>query len=136
MVEQEVTLQAPKNSPYRQIPSVNDMPEVHSYQTLPQHSYYNTHSHEVAHTSLNTIAQESYNPPMVSPVHQPQPQFRQSQYTQYSEHSHGNNQYTKGLQPSMTCIAPKLATHIPAASKASSGDLPSHKVPADSPVLW
>ena len=75
---------------------------------------------------------------MVSPVHQPQLQSRQSQYTQYSEHSHGGNQYTKGLLPSMTCngIAPKLTTHIPAAPKVPSGDLPIHKVPADSPVLW
>ena len=136
VVEQEVTLQQPTNSPYQQIPSINGIPEVHSYQTLPQHSYYTSHSHEMVHSSLNTIAQESYNPPMISPVHQPQPQFGQSQYAQYSEHSHSSNQYTKGLQPSMTCIVPKLATHIPAPPKAPSGDLPSHKVPADSPVLW
>ena len=138
VVEQEVTSQAPKNSPYRQIPSVNGMPEAHSYQTLPQHSYYNSYSHEMAHSSFNTIPQESYNPPMISPLHQPQPHFRQSQYTQYSERSRSSNQYTKVLQPYMThnSIAPKLATHIPAPPKAPSDELPSHKVPADSPILW
>ena len=118
------------------------MPEAHSFQALPQHCYYNTHSHEMTHSSLNTIAQESYNPPVISSVHQPQPQFRQSQYTRYSKPSHGSNQCTtniKILQPSImhsSVDITKLATHIPAAPKAPGDDLPSHKIPADSHILW
>ena len=116
------------------------MPEAHSFQALPHHCYYNTHSHEMVHSSLNTIAQESCNPPMISSVHQPQPQFRQ--YSQYSKYSHGSNQCTtniKILQPTImhgSVVTPKLATHIPAPRKAPSDDLPSHKIPVDSPILW
>ena len=95
----------------------------------------------MTHSSLNTIAQESYNPPVISSVHQPQPQFRQSQYTQYSKQSQSSNQYsnnTKVLSPGTmhSSVTAKLATHIPVPSKVPADDLPSHKIPADSPILW
>ena len=140
MVQQEITSQVPTYSAYRHISSLNDMPEAHSFQALPQHYYYNTYSHEMTHSSLNTIGQESYNPPMISSIHQPQQQFRQ--YTQHSKHSHGSNQCTtniKILQPTImhgSVVTPKLATHIPAPCKAPADDLPSHKIPVDSPILW
>ena len=69
VIEQEVKSQVPKNSSYRQISSLNGITEVHISQTLPQHHYYNTHSHEMVYSSLNPIVQESYNPPVVSSVH-------------------------------------------------------------------
>ena len=138
--EQEVTSQVPKNSPYQQISTVNDMPEANNSQILPQHCYYNTHSHKTAHSSLNTITQESYYPPVVSPVHQPQRQFKQ--YSQYSKQLQGSNQCSKSnkvLQPAMMHNSTHYLTaqrNIPIQPKAPADDLPGHKIPVDSPILW
>ena len=137
--EQEVTSQAPMNSPYRHISSLDSMPEPHSYQTLSQHYY----SQEDPHSSLNTITQETYNLPMMSAVHQLQPPFAQAQYPQYSVHSHSPSQYSNSNEISQPFIVHNnpsqhlaTSTNNPVASKTTNHDLPSHKIPVDSPILW
>ena len=138
--EQEVTLQAPMNSPYRHFSSAGSIPEPHSYQTLPQYYYPNT---ENAHSSLNTITQEAFNPPIIPAVHQPQPPFVQAQYPQYSVHSHSNSHYSNSNGISQPFIVHNSTgqhsatpTSNPVSSKTTNRDLPSYKIPVDSPVLW
>ena len=124
------------NSPYRHFSSVGSVSAPLSYQTLPQPYY----SQENAHSSLNTITQKTYNPPMMSAVHQPQPPFAQAQYPQYSVHSHGNSHYNEISQPYVVHNSPSqhlaTSTNNPVASKTTNHDLPSHKIPVDSPILW
>ena len=148
-VEQEVTSHAAMNSPYRLISSVGSIPETRSYQASPQHYYHNTHSQETTQQlSLNTMAQESY-PPVAAPVWQSQqPQFRQPQYPQYSEHSRSSSQCNNSemLQPHRmhNGTSQHLATSrnipvpnkAPVLTKAPVHDLPGHKIPVDSPILW
>ena len=77
-VEQEVTSQAPTHSTYRQIPSVASIPGTsgaQSYQASLQHYHHYTHMHEMSHSSFNKEIQEMYNHPMISPMHQAQPQY-------------------------------------------------------------
>ena len=143
-VEQEATSQAPVNSPYRHVPSaVVGIPEPHSYQTLSQNYYPNAHSQEIAHSSLNTITPEIYNPPIMSAVHQPQPQqFVQAQYPQYSVHSHSNSHYSNNEFSQPFIVHNSASQHSatftsnPVSSKNTNRDLPSHKIPTDSPILW
>ena len=143
-VEQEVTLHAAMSSPYWLISSVGSIPETRSYQASPQHYYHNAHLQETTQqSSVNTIAQESY-PPVAAPVWQSQqPQFRQPQYPQYSEHSRSSSQYSNNsemLQPHCmhNSTSQHLATsrNIPVPNKAPVHDLPGHKIPVDSPILW
>ena len=136
-VEQEVTSQAPMNSPYRHISSIGSIPEPHSYQTL-SHNYY---SQENPRSSLNTITQENFNPPMMSAVRQPQSPFAQAQYSQYSVHSHSNSHYGNSNEISQPLIVHNPSQHLATStnnfsSKTTNSDLPSHKIPVDSPVLW
>ena len=147
-VEQEATSQSPTHSTYRQIPSVAGIPGTsgaQSYLASLQHYHYNTHMHEMSHSSFNKETQEMYNCPVIPPMHQAQPQYsyRQPQYTQNYEHSRSTDQYVNHngiLQPAVmhSNITQQLAAqrNIPAPPKASGDDLPSDKIPPDSPILW
>lgn len=134
-VEQEVTSQAPINSPYRQIP-MGSIPETHNigYQTSPQHNIY---SQEIAYSSLNTVAQENFDPSVTAAVHQPQPQFGQTQYTQYSSSRdhYCNNDISQPLMHNTSYFTASRNTPV-SSTKTSTHDLPNYKIPVDSPILW
>jgi len=136
-VEQEETSQTPMYSPYRQIP-VGSIPTTHNvgYQTSPQHYYHNVYSQEIAHSSLHTVPQGSSYDPFLS--HRPQPQFGQMQYTQYSP-SRGQYSNNAVSQPTLMHNATQFTAsrNIPVSStKTLTHDLPNHKIPVDSPILW
>ena len=143
-VAQEVTSQAPRHSTYRQIPSVS---QTHSYQTLPQqHYHHNSHPHGAM---FNGVIPETTIPPAVH--QQPQipfghPHFTQAQYSHYSKHTaHSSNQYNNSYNEISQPVHMHNGTNHystpqrnipPASPKVTSDELPSHKVPADSPILW
>ena len=144
-VEQEVTSQAPTHSTYRQIPSVASVPATsgaQSYQASLQHYHHYTHMQEMSHSSFNKETQEMYNRPVIPPMHQAQPQYsyRQPQYTLNYEHSRSTDQYVNhnGILQPAAMHNNQVAAHknIPAPPKAPPDDLPSHKIPVDSPILW
>ena len=157
--EQEVTSQAPVNSPYRHVSSAGgSVPEPHSYQTLSSHYYPNAHSQETMPSSLSTIPQHSYNPPTMT--YQPaQSQYVQTQHPQYPEQSGSrahfscnseisqpflvhNNASQHLIPPANSPVLNNTANHVispvssPVPSKTTTRDLPSYKIPIDSPILW
>ena len=158
-VEQEVTSQAPVNSPYRHVSSAGgSVPEPHSYQTLSPHYYPNAHSQEILPSSLNTIPQHSYNAP--SMMYQPaQSQHVRTQHPQYPKQSGSrahlncnseilqpfivhNNTSQRLIPPTNSTVPNNTTNHVispvnsPVPSKTATRDLPSYKIPVDSPILW
>ena len=145
-VEQEVTSQPPMHSStYRQISSVPSIPQTYNYQALPQqHYYHNSHPHGAM---LNGVMPETHYPPAVH--QQPQipfghSQFSQAQYSHYPKHAaHSSNHHNSYNEISQPVHIHNGSNHyltaqrnIPAPPKAPADDLPSHKIPVDSPILW
>ena len=143
-VEQE-TSHSPLNSPYRQIPSAGSIPVAPYISHQVSHPSYHPRTHlqpEVMHSSLNTIAQvNNYTPSLAPALHQTHPHFWQTQgHAQYPGQSHSsgyyaNNEFSQPA-PMHNTSHSAASKNVSVSTKTPKRDLPSYKIPVDSPILW